>query len=149
MIDQLRHLHPIFKLCDLLDVARSGYQAWCTGKVISARRLEDLRLTVAIKAAHARGRGIYGPLKIQTELAAQGVIAGINRIKRLRKLHGIRCSHKKKFRVTTDSKHYLPVAPNLLDRQFACTAPNQVWVADITYIQTDETVKVFTANLSR
>ena len=78
--DQQRHLHPIFKLCDLLDVARSGYQAWVGGKVIPARKLEDLRLTVAIKAAHARGRGIYGPLKIQTELAAQGVIAGINRI---------------------------------------------------------------------
>jgi len=138
MIDQLRHLHPIFKLCDLLDVARSGYQAWCTGKIIPARKLEDLRLTVAIKAAHARGRGTYGPLKIQTELAAQGVMAGINRIKRLRTLHGIRCTHKKKFRVTTDSKHYLPVAPNLLDRQFACTAPNQVWVADITYIPTGE-----------
>ena len=74
MIDQLRHLHPIFKLCDLLDVARSGYQAWCTGKIVPARKLEDLRLTVAIKAAHARGRGIYGPLKIQTELAAQGVM---------------------------------------------------------------------------
>ena len=106
-------------------------------------------LTVAIKAAHARGRDIYGPFKIQTELAAQGVMAGINRIKRLRTLHGIRCTHKKKFRVTTDSKHYLPVAPNLLDRQFTCTAPNQVWVADITYIPTGETVKVFTAHLNR
>ena len=53
--------------------------------------------------------------------------------------HGIRCTHKKKFKVTTDSKHNLPVAPNLLDRQFAqTTAPNQVWVADITYIPTDE-----------
>ena len=61
-----------------------------------------------IRAAHARGRGIYGPLKIQTELAAQGVMAGINRIKRLRTLYGIRCTHKKKFRVTTDSKHLMP-----------------------------------------
>ena len=138
MIDQFCHLHPIFKLCDLLDVARSGYQAWCTGKVIPVRKLEDLRLAVAIKAAHARGRGIYGPLKIQSELAAQGLMAGINRIKRLRTLHGIRCTHKKKFRVSTDSKHHLPVAINLLDRQFACTSPNQVWVADITYIPTGE-----------
>jgi len=56
----------------------------------------------------------------------------------LRKLLGIRCTHKKKFRVTTDSKHHLPVARNLLDRQFARTAPNQVWVADITYISTGE-----------
>ena len=68
----------------------------------------------------------------------RSVIAGINRIKRLRTLHGIRCTHKKKFRVTTDSKHLLPIARNLLDRQFVCTAPNQVWVADITYIPTGE-----------
>ena len=53
-------------------------------------------------------------------------------------LHGGRCTHKKKFRVTTDSKHRLPIAENVLDRQFARTAPNQVWVADITYIPTDE-----------
>ena len=74
-------------------------------------------------------------------------MAGLNRIKRLRRLlvaavvfvlHGIRCTHKKKFRATTDSKHSLPIAENVLNRQFAQTAPNQVWVADITYIPTDE-----------
>ncbi len=126
MIDQLRHLHPVYKLCNLLDVARSGYQAWRTGKVLSTRRLEDARLVIAIKAAHARGRGIYGPLKILSELQAQGIHVGLNRIKRLRKLHGIRCTHRKKFKLTTDSKHRLPVAKNLLDRQFSCTQPNQV-----------------------
>jgi putative transposase len=89
-----------------------------------------MRLLVAIKAAHQRGRGIYGPKKIRDELAAQGIVAG---------LHRIRCTHKKKYSVTTDSKHNLPIAPNLLDRRFAeTTAPNQVWVADITYIPTDE-----------
>jgi len=105
---------------------------------VSARKLEDVRLVVAIKAAYARGRGVYGPLKIFSELQVQGIHVGLNRIKRLRQLHGIRCTHKKKFRVTTDSKHCLPVAKNLLDRQFACTRPNQVWVADITYIPTSE-----------
>ena len=126
------------RLCVLVDVAKSGYQAWCTGKVTSPRKLEDMRLVVAIKAAHQCGRGIYGPEKIRSELLAHGMVAGLNRIKRLRRLHGIRCTHKKKFRVTTDSKHSLPIADNVLDRQFAQTAPNRVWVADITYISIDE-----------
>ena len=92
-----------------------------------------------IQAAHQRGRGTYGAHKIQTELQASGISAGVNRIKRLRKLHGIRCTHKKKFKATTDSKHALPIAPNLLDRQFNHTsAANQVWLTDITYIPTDE-----------
>ena len=138
MIDQFRHQHPVARLCALVDVAKSGYQAWCTGKVTSRRKLDDMRLVVAIKAAHQHGRGIYGPEKIQSELFAQGIAAGLNRIKRLRRLHGIRCVHKKKFKVTTDSKHQLPIAENVLNRQFAQTAPNQVWVADITYIPTDE-----------
>lgn len=63
---------------------------------------------------------------------------GVNRIKRLPKAAGIKCIHKRKFRVTTDSKHKLPVAPNLLDRQFNQASSNKVWVADITYISTDE-----------
>lgn len=138
MIDKLRNQHPVAKLCALLDVAKSGYQAWSTGKVVPPRKLEDTRLLVAIKAAHQRGRGTYGPKKIRDELASRGVVAGLNRIKRLRTLHGIRCTHKKKFRATTDSKHNLPVAENLLNRQFVCTAPDQVWVADITYIPTDK-----------
>ena len=126
MTDQLRKQHPVTHLCALLDVAKSGYQAWCSGKVVPPRRLEDMRLLVAIRAAHERGRGTYGPKKIRTELAEQGIVVGLNRIRRLRKQHSIRCTHKKKFRVTTDSKHNLPIAPN------------QVWVADITYIPTDE-----------
>jgi len=138
MIDQLRNQHPVANLCALLDVAKSGYQAWSTGKVMPPRKLEELRLLVAIKAAHRRGRGTYGPKKIRAELAGQGIVAGLNRIRRLRTLHGIHCMHKKKFRVTTDSKHHLPVAENLLNRQFVRSSPNQVWVADITYIPTDE-----------
>ena len=116
MIDQLRKQHPVAKLCDLLDVAKSGYQGWRAGKVVPPRKLEDMHLLVAIKAAHQRGRGTYGPKKIQDELADQGIFAGLNRIKRLRRLHGIRCTHKKKFKVTTDSKHNLPVVANVLDR---------------------------------
>ena len=138
MIDKLKSQHAVQRLCQQLNVAMSGYLAHSQGRPSSERKQQDQRLLVYIRAAHARGRGIYGPLKIQTELAAQGVTAGINRIKRLRALHGIRCTHKKKFRVTTDAKHLMPVARNLLDRQFACTAPNELWVADITYIPTGD-----------
>ena len=60
MIDKFRHQHPVARLCALVDVAKSGYQAWCAGEVTSPRKLEDMRLVVAIKAAHQRGRGNYG-----------------------------------------------------------------------------------------
>ena len=60
MIDKFRHQHPVVRLCALVDVAKSGYQAWCAGEVTSPRKLEDMRLVVAIKAAHQRGLGNYG-----------------------------------------------------------------------------------------
>ena len=124
-------------LCKQLDVSVSGYLA-NHSKSPSARKQEDLRLLTYIRAAHTKGRGIYGAYKIQAELAGQGIQVGVNRIKRLRKAAGIKCIHKRKFRITTDSKHKLPIAPNLLNRQFEPSTPNQVWGADITYIPTDE-----------
>lgn len=142
-IDKLRVQHsiPAAKLCSLLNVAKSGYQAWCANKVLALRtprkHAQD-KLVVAIKAAHLQGRGVYGAKRIQGELIAQGFTVSLNRIRRLRRLHGIRCTHKRKYRVTTDSKHHLPVAQNILDGQFEPTAPSAVWVADITYIPTDE-----------
>ena len=136
-------------LCNQLNVAMSSYSAYCNGKPASSRKQEDLRLLTHIRAAHDRGRGINGVHKIQSELAAHGIQVGVNRIKRLRKAAGIRCIHKRKFRVSTDSKHKLPIAPNLLGRQFNQLAPNKVWVADITYIPTDETVKVFPVEYRR
>jgi putative transposase len=138
MIAKLGIQHSILKLCQMLDVARSGYQAWRNGKS-SLRKQDDLRLLAHIRAAHVRGREIYGAQKIQAELKDAGIEIGINRIKRLRKAASIRCIHKRKFKVTTDSKHKLPTAPNMLNREFnQTTAPNQVWVTDITYIPTDE-----------
>ena len=134
-----RDLYSLGMLCRLLGVARSGFFAWQQGKVPSLRQGQDQRLVVALKAAHRRGRGIYGAVKIQRELAQQGLYAGLNRIKRLRKQHGMCCRHKRPFKATTDSRHNLPVAPNRLEQCFdQTTAPNQAWVADITYVPTDE-----------
>ena len=140
MIEQLRQGQgfPVSPMCRALDVSKSGYYAWKNRKS-SSRWLEDERLKVAIRAAHERGRGTYGPEKIQEELAeVENIKAGINRIKRLRRALKIRCKQVRKFKATTDSKHNLPVAPNLLDQNFTVSGPDQVWVADITYVDTEQ-----------
>lgn len=122
----------------VFDVSASGYYAW-TLRPPSKRSQEDARLEVEIKAAHTRTRQTCGPERLQCDLAEHGVQTGICRIRRIRKKLGIRCKQTKKFKVTTtDSKHALPVAENLLNQQFAAAAPNSVWVSDITYIPTDE-----------
>ncbi|HGZ2260640.1 TPA: IS3-like element IS600 family transposase, partial [Shigella boydii] len=76
--------------------------------------------------------------RLQTELAENGIIVGRDRLARLRKELRLRCKQKRKFRATTNPNHNLPVAPNLLNQTFAPTAPNQVWVADLTYVATQE-----------
>jgi hypothetical protein len=106
--------YKIGVLCKALGLSRSGYHAWKRRKP-SLLKLEEDRIVAAIKSAHERGRGNYGPEKILTKiLAIDGLDVSLNRIKRLRRKHGIRCKQKRKFKATTDSKHKMPVAPNLL-----------------------------------
>ena len=137
MINSLRLQYPLPLLCGVLDVSASGYHAW--GKRPPSRRAqEEARLEVEIKAAHRRTRETYGPERLQEDLAAHGVRVGIHRIKRLRRKLGLRCRQKKRFKVTTDSKHSLPVAENLLAQKFEASAPSRVWLSDITYISTKE-----------
>lgn len=136
-IEALRPEHPVAPMCRVLDVSESGYHAW-RQRPPSARAQDDERLSLEIKAAHQRTRETYGPERLQVDLAKHGVTVGVNRIKRLRRAHGLRCRQRRKFVVTTDSAHDLPIAPNLLNRDFAVTAPNVAWVTDITYIPTDE-----------
>jgi len=94
---------------------------------------------VHISAAYAENRGAYGWPRIWRQLRAQGIHVGKRRVQRLMQKHGIQARGKRKFRVTTtDSKHNLPVAPNVLDRNFTVAAPNRAWVGDFTYIATDE-----------
>lgn len=120
-----------------LDVSASGYYAWIK-RPPSRRSREEARLEVEIKAAHKRTRQTCGPERLQHDLADHGVQVGVCRIRRIRKKLGIRCKQTKKYTVTTDSRHTFPVADNLLGQQFEATAPNSVWVSDITYISTDE-----------
>jgi transposase InsO family protein len=124
-------------MCGILKVSKSGYYKWLNRKP-SKRVQEEGRLEVEIRAAHKRTRETYGPERLQHELKAQGVKVGICRIRRIRKKLGIRCKQKRKFKATTDSKHGLPVAENLLNQRFEATRPNEVWLSDITYIPTEE-----------
>lgn len=123
--------------CRVLEVSRSGFYDWC-GRLPSKRSQENERLKVAIRAAHTRTRETYGARRLQPELAAEGFVAGRDRIVRLRKEMGIRCRQKRKFKATTNSSHALPVAENVLGQVFKPTRPNEVWTGDITYIPTDE-----------
>ena len=137
-ISQHSSVYPLELMCHVLGVSRSGYLN-SLKRPISARSINDFKLLLAIKTAHQQGRGVYGAAKIQAELADQGIKVGLNRIKRLRRLHGISCIHKRKFKATTQSNHKMPVADNILNRGFdSTTAPNQVWLTDITYVDTHE-----------
>ena len=137
MMKELRLEYPVPLLKRVLSVSASGYYAWLD-RPLSKRAQEKMRLEVEIKAAHKRTRQTYGPERLQHDLAEHGVQVGICRIKRIRKKLGLRCKQKRKFKVTTDSRHTLPVAENLLDQQFLVYEPNRVWVSDITYVPTDE-----------
>jgi putative transposase len=86
----------------------------------------------------SRTRETYGSERLQEDLADNGVKTTVHRVKRIRRKLGIRCKQKRKFKATTNSNHTLPVAPNLLEQKFIATAPNQIWLTDITYIPTDE-----------
>lgn len=124
-------------MCRVLDVTTSGYYAW-NKRPPSIRQQEEERLELEIHAAHKRTRQTYGPERLQRDLSDNGIIVGIHRIKRIRRKLGLRCRQKRKFKTTTDSRHSLPVAENLLDQHFEATAPNQTWLTDITYIPTEE-----------
>ena len=133
----LRLQYPLTLLCRVLAVSRSGYYAWCTRRP-STRAQENARLEVAIQAAHVRTRQTYGPERLQAELCADGFPVGIGRIKRLRKKLRLRCTQVCRFATTTDSKHALPVAENVVAQTFVATRPNEIWVTDITYVPTAE-----------
>ncbi|CAJ9894881.1 IS1 transposase, InsB [Burkholderia pseudomallei] len=132
-----RHQFPVEVMSRLFEVSRSGFYAWLE-RPLSARAQEDNRLKVAIKAAHKRSRETYGVRRLQPELAAEGFQVGRDRLARLRRAMDLRCRQKRKFKATTNSNHGMPVAENLLDQTFTPTAPNQMWLGDITYIPTDE-----------
>jgi transposase InsO family protein len=134
---ELRLKYPLPLMRRIMSVSASGYYAWID-RPLSKWAWEEARLEVEIKAADKRTRQTYGPERLQHDLAEHNVRVGICRIKRIRKKLGIRCKQKRKFKATTDSRHTLPVAENVLGQQFKVYEPNKVWVSDITYVPTDE-----------
>lgn len=133
---------PITLMCEVLEVSPSGYFSWeAAGKrpeLGNRRSLGNEAVLAHIEAIHQELRGEYGWPRMHKELLARGLRVGKERVRQLMQRHGIRAKGKKKFVVTTDSKHHLPVAPDLVQRCFSPGAPNVLWTGDITYIPTDE-----------
>jgi putative transposase len=136
---------PITVVCEVLGVSASGYFEHGRRKKLTSpskpdahRRMGHEALLTHIRAIHREVKGEYGWPKMWKELLARGHRVGKERVRRLMQLHGIRARCKRRFVVTTDSKHHLPIAPDLVQRNFTPNAPNQVWTSDITYIATDE-----------
>lgn len=126
---------PTSLLCRHLGVSRSGYYAWLQ-RPPSRRAVEDARLVPVIRACHAQSRATYGSPRILKDLVALNYRVSRKRVARLMRREGLSARALRRYRATTESRHSLPVAPNIVARRFHATAPNQLWVTDITYIWT-------------
>src|SRR6266481_6151023 len=137
-IEDHRADYPVRIMCGALEVSPAGYYAW-RSRPESRRSAANRDLLDHITRVHRDTNGRYGSPRIHAELRAQGRGASRGRIERLMRRHGIRAIMARPRRVrTTDSRHDFPIAPNLLDRNFTATAPNRIWLADITYVETDQ-----------
>jgi transposase InsO family protein len=128
---------PITILCHVMRVASSGYYAWLR-RPESPRARQNRALVTQIKAAHRRSRKTYGRRRIHIQLQREGVHCSRNRVARLMRQNSLQGLRRRAFRATTNSRHSFPVAPNRLARNFTATAPDQVWVSDITYLGCEE-----------
>lgn len=137
-IDQHGRAFALNEMCAGLDVSISGYRAWKRGGVPDRKRLTDTQMLAVIRAIHTELKGAYGSPRMARELRLRGFAASKERVERLMRENDIRARHKRRYKVTTDSKHGFPVAENLLARNFMPAAPDQVWTSDITYLWTDE-----------
>jgi len=132
--------HPLRSLCEALEVSSSGYYDWFSRQAQPGPRAqENARLLQQIVRIHQDSRQTYGTPRIQIALSQAGQTHGRNRIARLMRLHGLCGRAKGRYRVcTTDSNHDQPIAPNRLPQLPAPSAPNQIWLGDITYVATEE-----------
>ena len=137
-IEEHRATWPVAVQCAVLDVSRSGFYAWRERPLSGQSQRRELLLEEIQAIHHERRKDVYGSPRIHQELTARGRRCNVKTVARIMKERGIRAKTARTFKVTTDSKHDRPVAPNVLDRAFEQTAPNQAWVSDITYVPTRE-----------
>jgi putative transposase len=138
-IEQHRQTYSTGAMCELLSVSRSGLHA-ARVRTPSKRAQDEVQLVEQVRAAQRRHRGRYGWRRMTPEVSQlSGRAVNHKRVARVMREHGLQSTKRRQRRVrTTDSKHAHPVAPNVLERDFEATAPNQKWLADMTYVATDE-----------
>ena len=136
-IEEHRDLFSVSRMCRQLAVSRTGYCQWRTREP-SARSRANERLDAQVAAIHRESRRSYGRERIHRQMVEQRMPVGRERIRKSLKRQGLRPVYRRPYRVTTDSSHNKPVAPNLLERRFGGWTMNQAWTADITYVATEE-----------
>ena len=130
LIDAAKKDFPVQRLCKVLDVSASGYLAW-KERPACRRQRDDMVLLAHVRSAFTLSNGTYGSPRMVHELRDNGLTIGRRRVARLMRENGLRARQKRRFKRTTDSLHAFPIAPNLLDQDFAAAGPNQKWGADI------------------
>ena len=131
--------YTIEYLCENLDVSKSGYYKWRRSRPARQVKIQrDYELTRKIEAIHVGSKYVYGSPSIHGILKAIEPNVSRRKVERLMKENDIRSKTKKKFKVTTDSKHSLKIAPNHLMQDFTAQRPNQIWASDITYVPTKQ-----------
>ena len=136
-IEKQKKAWPVTLMCGVLGVSRSGYYDW-TKRGLSERGRLNIKLDRRIRESFAANRQCYGAPRIAEALHDEGIKCSENRIARRMRTLGLKAIQAKKFKVTTDSNHSKPVAPDLIKQDFHAGAPNQKWTSDITYVWTDE-----------
>ena len=136
-IDAEKARYPVTTLCKVLDVSESGYHAW-RKRPPSRRATENARIKTHIKASFKKSRETYGSPRLTDDLRDNDIKVGRHRVARLMREAGIRAKKPPRWKKTTNSKHDLPRAPNIVERRWdeLATAPNKLWVSDLTYIWT-------------
>lgn len=138
LVKQHRDIWPVRVQCKALGVSPSGYYAWLKRQP-SKRAVANQNLLSDIRRIHWNSHKRYGSPRVHAALRTEGQRVSRRRVEKLMRLNDLQAISKRRVRITTtDSRHNLPVAPNILDRNFGALAPNQKWLADITYIFTAE-----------